>query len=107
MSAWIAVCDDGLAAGHLADADPRRIASREVDDLVGTRRSCRITSADCIARNALSVRSPGSPGPAPTSTTVPCSLPVRRTELPLELALGPFRSSGAHVRRNTTAHTAS
>ena len=36
-----------------------------------TSRSCRITSASCSARSALSVSSPASPGPAPTSTTEP------------------------------------
>ena len=39
----------------------------------GTRRSCRITSASCSARKALSVSSSGSPGPAPTSVTSPAA----------------------------------
>jgi hypothetical protein len=38
-----------------------------------TRSSIRITSADCSARTARSVSSSGSPGPAPTKVTEPCS----------------------------------
>ena len=36
-----------------------------------TSRSCRITSASCRARSAFRVSRPASPGPAPTSTTLP------------------------------------
>src|SRR5258708_2791688 len=38
-----------------------------------TKRSCRITSASCSARSAFSVKSSGSPGPAPTSVTSPAA----------------------------------
>ena len=55
-----------------------RLASRRAKSSTSfeTRSSYRITSADCSARTARSVSNSGSPGPAPTSVTEPCSAAV-------------------------------
>ena len=51
----------------------RSVAPSEASDRIasGTSWSCRMTSADWISRMARTVRSSGSPGPAPTKATCP------------------------------------
>ena len=71
ISAWMSSC---RVLWPLADLPTSiyvasRRPSRSTSSL--TRRSCSTTSASFIARNALSVSRPASPGPAPTTATVP------------------------------------
>ena len=58
-----------------------RSASRRARSSISgaTRRSCTITSAPSSRRAARSVSSSGSPGPAPTSATLPRAVPAARS----------------------------
>ena len=78
-------CPAALARAAVRGCDPRdrmpagdlptqiRSASRRArfSTSAETSRSYRITSASCKARRVFSVNKPASPGPAPTSTTLP------------------------------------
>ena len=77
ISAWICSCRVLWPWADLPTSMQRaaRCARRRICGL--TRRSYRITSACRSARTALRVSRPGSPGPAPTSATLP-GVRVRR-----------------------------